>query len=131
MKAQTRINHEFVEYIPEILAEGTIYISIRFCVAVHLCCSGCGGKVVTPITPHDWQLTFDGENISLSPSIGNWSLPCQSHYWIKKNRILWTRKFSMDEIAKVRSPGAQWHQPTTDDGKSRDAKRKWFKRLHR
>ena len=32
---------------------------------------------------------FDGRTISLNPSIGNWSYPCRSHYWIKGNRVVW------------------------------------------
>ena len=50
---------------------------------------GCGKEVVTPIRPNKWTLSFDGESVSLSPSIGSWSLECQSHYFIRKNRIRW------------------------------------------
>ncbi|WP_310793974.1 DUF6527 family protein [Paraburkholderia sp. BL23I1N1] len=49
----------------------------------HSCCCGCGNEVVTPLTPTDWSLTFDGEHISLWPSVGSWNLPCQSHYVVK------------------------------------------------
>lgn len=45
---------------------------------------------------------FDGENISLHPSIGNWSFPCQSHYWIKNGSIKWSGKFTKEEIEEVR-----------------------------
>ena len=58
---------------PDELEQGTIYVSIRFATASHLCCCGCGNKVVTPIRPTDWKLIFDGKTISLDPSIGNWS----------------------------------------------------------
>jgi len=34
----------------------------------------------------------------LSPSIGNWSQPCQSHYWIIENRIVWAKKWSPSRI---------------------------------
>ena len=81
--------HEFVEYIPEKLSDGTIYISTTYGTAVHKCCCGCGNEVVTPLTPTDWKLIFDGETISLHPSIGNWNLDCKSHYWIKNNEIKW------------------------------------------
>ncbi len=79
--------HEFVEYVPAALEEGVIYVSLRFATVVHLCPCGCASKVVTPLSPSDWQLIFDGEAVSLTPSIGNWSLPCQSHYWIKLDRV--------------------------------------------
>lgn len=95
--------HAFVEFVPAALQEGTLYVSIAYATAVHTCACGCGNKVVTPITPTDWQLTFDGESVSLYPSIGNWSFPCQSHYWIRENRIEWARRWSRREIDAGRS----------------------------
>jgi hypothetical protein len=87
---------KFVEFIPEELAEGILYISMEYRTATHLCVCGCGNKVVTPLSPTDWQLTFDGKTITLNPSIGNWGFECRSHYWIKRNRIemapKWTEK---------------------------------------
>jgi hypothetical protein len=85
-----RITHKFVEYIPayEELKEDTLYISISYCTAVHKCFCGCGNEVVTPISPNDWKLTFDGKTISLYPSIGNFAFPCQSHYWIEKDTVI-------------------------------------------
>ena len=65
MKDEIVLKHEFVEFIPEHLPEGTIYVSIRFATASHKCCCGCGKEVVTPLSPTDWKLTFDGETISL------------------------------------------------------------------
>jgi hypothetical protein len=95
--------HEFVQYIPERLREGTIYISIPFATAAHKCCCGCGNEVVTPLSPTDWKLIFDGKSISLYPSIGNWNFACQSHYWIERNRVKWARRWSRKEIDAVRS----------------------------
>lgn len=77
--------HKFVEFIPQQLDENVLYISIECVVAVHLCACGCRSKIVTPISPFNWQLKFDGEKVSLSPSIGNWNFPCHSHYWIRDN----------------------------------------------
>jgi hypothetical protein len=51
----------------------------------------------------DWILIFDGKTISLDPSIGNWSFACQSHYWIKRNKIRWGSPFSEGKIATVRA----------------------------
>ncbi|MFA6896877.1 MAG: DUF6527 family protein [Patescibacteria group bacterium] len=90
--------HKFVENIPDNLEEGTIYISIEYGTVVHKCCCGCGNEVVTPLSPTDWQLIFDGETISLYPSIGNWNFDCKSHYWIINDRIKWARKWSKQEI---------------------------------
>jgi hypothetical protein len=96
------LKHKLVEYIPGNIEEGILYISMEHCVAIHLCICGCGNKVVTPISPTDWQLTYDGKTISLFPSIGNWSFNCESHYWITKNRVEFARKWSKKEIKKFR-----------------------------
>ena len=96
------IKHEFVDSIPAELVEGTLYISIRYATAVHRCCCGCGEEVVTPLTPTDWSLTYDGDTVSLDPSIGNWSLACRSHYWIGRNQIRWAQPWSEARIAAGR-----------------------------
>ena len=93
---------EFVEFMPQSLKDGVIYVSMEFGTVIHNCCCGCGNKVVTPLSPTDWKLIYDGENISLSPSIGNWSFPCQSHYWIRSGKIEWSGKFSKGQIDEVR-----------------------------
>jgi uncharacterized protein DUF6527 len=38
-------------------------------------------------------------SISLFPSIGNWSFPCRSHYWIDGGRVIWADEWSDDMIA--------------------------------
>ncbi len=88
--------------MPESLEEGVLYVSMEYCTAIHNCVCGCGNKVVTPISPTDWQLKFDGKSISLKPSIGNWSFDCQSHYWITNNRIHWAGKWDKREIDEGR-----------------------------
>lgn len=92
------ISFEFVEFIPEKLEEGKVYISPKYSTVVHKCCCGCQEEVVTPLSPVDWELTFDGKTISLYPSIGNWGLKCQSHYWIIKNKVVWSDKWSDTKI---------------------------------
>jgi hypothetical protein len=86
---RTEITPEFVEFIPEVLQEGVLYISLEYATATHKCFCGCGREVVTPITPTDWILTRSQDTVSLAPSIGNWSFPCRSHYVIKRNRLIW------------------------------------------
>lgn len=98
MKHVTCLIHEFVEYIPEEIVDGTLYISLMFATATHKCCCGCGNEVVTPLSPTDWKIIFDGESISIDPSIGNWSFDCNSHYWIENNKIRWARSWSQKEI---------------------------------
>src|SRR6266702_5718108 len=88
MLRHQRLEHRFVHYIPEELEPGIIYISMHYATAAHSCCCGCGEQVITPLTPTDWKMTFDGETISLWPSIGNWNFRCRSHYIIRNSRIL-------------------------------------------
>lgn len=80
---------EFVEHIPAQLKEGILYVSMKYHVTAHLCACGCGEKVVNPLNrKYGWILTFDGQRLSLSPSIGNYQFPCCSHYYIKENEVL-------------------------------------------
>ena len=96
------IRHEFVEFVPEDIPDGVLYVSVPFATAVHKCCCGCGNKVVTPIDPTDWEMRFNGRSISLYPSIGNWGLDCQSHYWIRRNRVQWDLPLSKFQIKSGR-----------------------------
>jgi hypothetical protein len=92
------LQHKFVAFIPDVLEEGTLYISIEYSTAIHKCVCGCGNEVVTPLSPTDWELTFNGKNVSLYPSIGNWNFECKSHYWITKNQIRMARRWNDWEI---------------------------------
>ena len=94
------LQHKFIELVPPVLEEGVLYISIEYCSAIHKCVCGCGNKVVTPLSPTEWELTFDGKSVSLYPSIGNWNFECKSHYWIIKNRVKFARIWSGIEIVE-------------------------------
>lgn len=100
----TRLAPEFVELASPQLKEGVLYVSMVYGSAVHKCCDGCGEKVVTPFSPADWKLTFDGGTVSLHPSIGNWSFKCRSHYWIRENEIHWAPAWTDDQIEAGRRP---------------------------
>lgn len=97
------IRPEFVEFVPRVLETGVLYISQKYKTASHLCACGCGEKVVTPLSPADWRLQIDGESVSLHPSIGNWNYACQSHYWIRRNRISWSYAMTKQQIARVQA----------------------------
>jgi hypothetical protein len=103
MARQAQVTPEFIELVPSELKEGVVYVSMVYASVIHKCCCGCGEKVVTPLGPTDWKLTFDGESISLHPSIGNWSLRCQSHYWIQENQVRWAPRMSRQEIEAGRA----------------------------
>lgn len=94
----TQLEPRFVKGIPRDLEAGVLYVSMEYGTAVHSCCCGCGHEVVTPLTPTDWCLTFNGETISLWPSIGNWNLPCRSHYVIESNRVIGAGHWDRDRI---------------------------------
>lgn len=93
---------EFVDAIPETIAPGILYVCIRYGTAVHQCPCGCGREVVTPISPTGWRLLYDGERISLYPSIGNWQFPCESHYWISDNQVQWAESWSKARVSMAR-----------------------------
>lgn len=98
-----KLSPEFVRAMPETLESGILYVSIDFATAAHLCCCGCGLEVVTPLSRTDWTLLYNGEAASLYPSIGNWSFPCQSHYWVDDGRIVWAGAWSRDQIERGRA----------------------------
>jgi len=88
----------FVKAVPKELEPGILYVSMEYGTVVHSCCCGCGLEVVTPLTPTDWELKFNGEEISLWPSVGSWNLPCRSHYVIDRNRVLEAGPWSEAQI---------------------------------
>jgi len=118
MKPEVVLAYEFVESIPDDLKERTLYISITYCTAVHKCCCGCGREVVTPLSPTGWHLIFDGKTVSLYPSIGSWSLSCQSHYLITKNKVVWAPKWTKKQIARGRAREARAREKYYADAKN-------------
>lgn len=98
MPKLTQIQLVRVHYVPKVLEPGRLYVSEEFGAAVHLCACGCGSKVSTPLGPTEWSLRETDQGPSLRPSVGNWQLPCQSHYWIEGGRILWYGIWSPDQI---------------------------------
>jgi hypothetical protein len=124
------MKHRFVEFVPEILEDKVLYISVKYGTINHLCVCGCGLEVVTPISPADWQFSYNGEAISLFPSIGNWDYPCKSHYWIKNNEIIWARSWSEKEIEEGRYYDMwlnDYYLKSYDLKMSRNSKRKFKK----
>ncbi len=93
-----KLSHKFVKNIPDKIENEVLYVSMDYSTAIHKCCCGCGNEVVTPFSPTDWKLMFDGETVSLYPSIGNWSFACQSHYWITNNKVEWAPKWTKKQI---------------------------------
>lgn len=57
---------------------------------------------MAPFTPTDWKMTFDGETISLRPSIGNWTLKCRSHYVIDRGKVIEAGPWSDEQVEAER-----------------------------
>jgi hypothetical protein len=106
-----QVRPEFVEFIPDHLADGVLYISERFRTCSHKCCCGCGEEVVTPLSEAEWRLTREGKLVSLWPSVGNWNYACRSHYFIRRNTVRWAAAMTVKQIAKVQ------HRDAADLGK--------------
>lgn len=120
---QQPMTAEFVKSFPRELEMGVLYVSTHFSTASHSCACGCGREVITPLSPSQWVLKFDG-TVSLWPSIGNWGLPCGSHYIIEHGAIVWSRAFTAVEIRENRA----------DDDRALKASRQeatppWWRRL--
>lgn len=102
MMRQMRLEPRFLLHIPETLEPGVLYVSIEYATAVHSCCCGCGEEIVTPITPTDWSLTYNGDNVSLWPSVGNWNMKCRSHYFLHRGRVIEAEPWSDKRIENER-----------------------------
>ena len=103
MKPGITLTHRFVESLPDALEEKTLYVCMEFGTVAHACVCGCRREVVTPLSPTDWKLIYDGRTVTLHPSIGNWNLPCRSHYWIRRDRVEWAPAWSDEEIRMGRA----------------------------
>ena len=93
------IEYEFFEgerpYYDD-MEQNIIYVSKETSQAFHVCLCGCKNPVVMALDSIDvngeitegkwpgknWNLSIKGEKATFSPSIGNYSYKCQSHYII-------------------------------------------------
>lgn len=116
------LEHRFVGHAPQPLEPGVLYISMEFATAMHLCCCGCSREVVTPFSPTDWKLIFDGETVSLTPSVGNWNFPCRSHYIIRRNGVIeaesWTDEMVQAEQRRDKTAKSGYYASTRSPTKT-------------
>jgi hypothetical protein len=124
------MRHKFVEFIPSKIEQDVLYISIEYDIAKHKCACGCGADIVTSLSPARWKLTYDGESVSLSPSIGNWSHPCKSHYFITNDKVVWAgpiSKNAMQEVVKNDQVSLKrHHEKDVQENRFINALRKFF-----
>lgn len=91
MKTLKKVEIEpvYVETMPDYVSfeEGKVYISEKYNVSIHRCLCGCGEKTVLPLHPiTGWVLTKNSAGkVSFTPSVGNFQIPCKSHYIITNN----------------------------------------------
>lgn len=89
----------FVDRIPEQLTDGMLYVSMEYGTVVHRCACECGGEVITPLTPTDWTLIYNGDGVSLRPSISNSSSGCGAHYFVTDSTVRWCRPLTPVQTA--------------------------------
>lgn len=97
-----KIRLERVHFMPKDLKPGVLYVSEEFGAAAHLCPCGCGTKIRTPLGPTEWSLEETASGPTLRPSVGNWQQACQSHYWIYRGAVIWTDRWTPQQIAASR-----------------------------
>lgn len=133
------ISLKLLNHLPIQLEANVLYVSEEFEIAGHLCPCGCGSKIITPLGINEWSLSVIGKKPTLKPSIGNWQLPCQSHYWIRRGEILWSNKWTDEEIEAGRLAEAQQREDYYDEMertvKSQISRwesiKKWFSKILR
>jgi len=136
LRAPLAYTHLFVDVLPDALENDILYVCMRYATVAHNCFCGCGREVVTPIHPTKWQLNFDGVHVSLFPSVGSWSLPCRSHYWVRQGRVSWADTWSQERIDAARTDDLEaqetyWAEPPDPVASAGDAPppKSWWQRL--
>ena len=77
-----------------------------------------------PLARSEWRIVYDGDTVSIRPSIGNWRLPCKSHYLILENRTIWCVSWTAEEISAGRKEDRTERQR---DMRRRRAERSWWR----
>lgn len=96
---QVQLILRHVTFLPKELESGVLYVSREYSVVGHLCACGCGNKVIIPLSPAAWSFTERDGLPTLRPSIGNWQLPCRSHYFVSEGRVEWAGQWTEQQIA--------------------------------
>lgn len=121
----------FAHEVPEQLEEGKLYISSEFGSVNHLCACGCGYEVVTPLHPAQWAILYDGEAVTLRPSVGSFGLPCRSHYVIDRNRVVWQPSWSARDARAGAARDRQMLErffASEEADVERGGRRRWWRR---
>lgn len=114
----------FVDSFPTPMAPGVLYISMPYSSAGHICPCGCGGEVVTKLSPARYRVIFDGE-VSLKPSVAAVGLACNSHYFITRGEVDWHGKLDRREQARARASDQHAVEATRSAARSSWLRRAW------
>lgn len=117
---------EWVEDMPERMEAGKLYISVKHQLIEHLCACGCGAEVSLPVGRSEWHLIYSGDSVSVWPSIGNWRLPCKSHYVIQDSKTRWRSRWTDKQILAGRKRD---RQDKLLDIQRNTASQSWFRRF--
>ena len=106
----------FVEVLPDfgLVKVGELWISHKHRTINLRCPCGCGDLTVLSLHPSRWHVHFDGKSVSLDGATGGsvWAHSgCGSHYFIKKNTVIWANKISQVGIPSIPELSAvdYWH----------------------
>jgi hypothetical protein len=69
-----QLRHQFIDEAPDQLDAGILYVSMPYRTTLNLCCCGCGNQVTLPLRPTARRLSYDGDTITMLPSVGNLEL---------------------------------------------------------
>ena len=117
---------KWVEDMPERMEAGSLYISVEHRLTEHLCACGCGAEVSLPLGRSEWRLIYDGDSVSLRPSVGNWRLPCKSHYVITENKTNWCDRWTDEQILEGRNRD---REEKALDIMAKNRNRSWLERI--
>ena len=84
---------------------------------------------MTPLDPSEWSFKETNNKPTLYPSIGNWQIPCKSHYWITDGIIEWSYEWSEEEIIAGRNAEERKRKVYYKDLQSKQTKKSIFKRI--
>ena len=80
---------KFVDLIPAGKPPSDVmYVSMKYGVISYLCPCGCGETHDVNLAPKRWNITTDGEHVTIRPSIQVRGT-CESHYFITNNEVVW------------------------------------------
>lgn len=123
-----------VQFMPKEMQPSILYLSEEYGIAIHLCACGCGSKVRTPLGPAEWTVEGTDQEPTLYPSIGNWQLPCRSHYWITDGEVILAAQWSDAQVEAGRQHEEShrrrhYHRDVRNEGSVKSGLWAWIKKF--